>query len=413
MTEVVWLTSGYPWPGDPVGGVFFQAQAQALTRAGLSLKVVAPVPAAPWPLPLLNRRWRAHAAVPRAHQDGPLAIVRPRFLNAPGQPGWAKPDRFIADAAWRAHDQWAEARLIHAHYSIIGLAARRLSARAGIPYTLTFHGGDLNVWPQQHPGRVQELGATIREAAAVFTVSDALADRVRSLSGIEAVHLPIGVDHRWIASVAPSRSLARRALGVPEDRFLVLFVGRLTAPKGVPELVEAMLGLGDPFTAVLVGPGPLEGLGADDPRAGGRLRYLGARGHDDVIRSMAAADVLVLPSHSEGLPTVLVEAGSIGLPVIASAVGGIPSLLAAGRGTILPSPSPAAIREAIIAAREDAAAARAAAQRLRDHVHREYDIDRNAGRLIDHYRRIDPSIGRGTGAMSARPEPDASPGQAR
>ncbi len=83
----------------------------------------------------------------------------------------------------------------------------------------------------------------------------------------------------------------------------------------------------------------------DESRATGCLVYLGARPHDEVAGYMSAADVLVLPSHREGLPTVLVEAGSLGLPVIASAVGGIPALLGEDRGAILPAVTSEAIAD--------------------------------------------------------------------
>ncbi len=298
------------------------------------------------------------------------------------------PDRFTADAAWRDRQRWAGARLVHGHYSIIGLAAERLAARASVPYVLTFHGGDLNWWPDLHPERLGDLRRAIRGAAAVYTVSGALADRVRSLAGIEALHLPLGVHHDAIAAAALPRLEARRALGLPDDRLLVLFVGRLVPVKGVPELVEAVLELGDPFSIVLVGPGPLAGLGTDDRRGQGRIVYAGSRTHDEVVRYMSAADVLVLPSYGEGLPTVLVEAGSIGLPVIASAVGGIPELLGDDRGVILPEVSTGAVRDALRVFRDSPDVARAAADRLRAHVLRDYDVDRNATRLLASYRSI-------------------------
>ena len=393
MTDVVWLTSSYPWSGDTVSGIFFRTQAQALVRAGLSVAVVAPVPAVPWPLAHLSAKWRSHSLAPREERDGEIAVVRPRYLNVPRQPSWAMPDRFIAGAAWRARDRWAGARLVHGHYSIIGLAARRLARRADVPYVLTFHGGDINWWPDLHPERVDDLREAVRGAAAVFTVSGALAERVRSLTGVEALHLPLGVDHRGIAAAALPRLEARRALGLPDDRLVILFVGRLVPVKGVREFVAAVLELGDPFTAVLVGPGPLAGLGTDDPRAKGRLVYAGARLHDEVVRYMAAADVLVLPSFGEGLPTVLVEAGSIGLPVIASAVGGIPELLGDDRGAILPEVSIGAVRDALIAFPASPDRALAAADRLRVHVLRDYDVDRNAAQLLARYREIDGAIG--------------------
>lgn len=393
MTDVAWLTSSYPWAGDTVGGIFFRTQARALARLGLDVTIVAPVPGVPWPLAHLSARWRAHSLAPRVERDGPVVVARPRYPNVPGQPSWAMPDRFIADAAWRARDRWSGARLIHGHYSIIGLAAWRLARRAGLPFVLTFHGSDLNTWPDRHPDRVEDLRTAVREAAAVFTVSRALAGRLASLTGVEAVSLPIGSDHRAIDGAAVPRLEARRMLGLSPDAIVALFVGHLVPAKGVREFVAAVLALGDPFTGVLVGSGPEARFGMDDPAARRRISYVGARPHDEVIRYMAAADVIVLPSYGEGLPTVLVEAGSIGLPVIASAVGGVPELLGDGRGVILPAVSTEDVRSALaeFAARRERAAE--AASRLRVHVHAEYDVDINAARLVGHYRAIVGAIG--------------------
>jgi teichuronic acid biosynthesis glycosyltransferase TuaC len=393
MTEIAWLTSAYPWTGHTFGGIFFRSQARALARAGLSLTVVAPLPAAPWPLPQLGERWGTRSLAPREEWDGQIKVVRPTYLNLPGEPGWAMPDRFIAGAAWRRRADWQGARLIHGHYSLIGLAAWRLARRAGVPFVLTFHGSDLNTWPARHGDRLGDLRAAVREAAAVFAVSDALVTRLRELTGTEAIHLPIGIDHRAVEAAALPKLEARRALGLPSEGRIALFVGHLVKEKGVREFVSAVLQLGDPFVGVLVGAGPESGFGTSGPGTGGRIVFAGLRPHEEVLRFMAAADVLVLPSYGEGLPTVLVEAGSMGLPVVGSAVGGIPELLGDGRGTLLPDVSTEAVAHALVQFNAEHDRAAAAATRLRAHVRAEYDVDVNAARLLDHYSAIDGAIG--------------------
>ena len=272
-------------------------------------------------------RWRAYRDAPSGITDAGVRVIRPRYLNLPGQPRWARADRLVASAVWRARDAWTGAGLIHGHSAIEGLAAWRLAARVGLPFVLTFHGSDINTWPERRPDRKDDLVAAIRDAALVIAVSEALAAKVRELAGVEALALPLGSDHRDIAARLLDRAAARRALGITQDRVVALFVGHLVEAKGARVFADAVLAVGEPFFGVLVGGGPEAGYAADRPGAAGMLRYTGELPHDDVVRHMSAADVLVLPSHAEGLPTVVVEAGSLGLPVIATAVGGLPELL--------------------------------------------------------------------------------------
>ena len=390
---MLWVTSAYPWAGDPIGGSFFRTQAQALAGLGASLTVAVPTPAAPWPFRLARARWRLHSATPAvAHDDGVL-VVRSRYPNVPGEPSWALPDRFIAAAIWRSRRYWDRATVIHGHYAVTGLAAWRVARRAGLPFFLTFHGDDMNTWPDEHPERAADLRAAVSDARAVFTVSGALAQRVRDVTGVDAIALPLGCDHAWIdRSTRPSVE-ARRQLGLPEDRLIVLYVGYLHRLKGVRELAAAVLGLGDPFVAVLIGDGPERGYALDTPDAAARLHYLGSRSHEDVIRHMSAADVLVLPSHGEGLPTVLVEAGSAGLPVIASSVGGIPELIGEDRGTLLRGLSSDAISMALTTFRDHREQAAQAAERLKTLVRADYDVNTNAQQLLAHYRAAGGPVG--------------------
>ena len=196
MTDALWVVPAYPWDGQRVAGVFYQTQARALARRGLELTVVTPTPSAPWPLPHARSRWREYAAAPRSARDEGVHVVRPRYPGVPGEPRWALPDRLIARTSWRARPDWVGARIVHGHAAVTGIAAWRLARRAGLPFVLTFHGTDLNTWPDEHPDRLADLRAAIRAASAVIAVSPPLAERVEAISGISAIVLPLGSDHR-------------------------------------------------------------------------------------------------------------------------------------------------------------------------------------------------------------------------
>ena len=385
MTDALWIVHAYPWRDQPAGGVFFQTQAQALARRGLDLVVAIPTPWAPWPLARLRKRWQRYASAPATAKENSVTAIRPRYANLPGEPSWAAPDRRIASAIWRERRSWRTSRIIHAHSAVSGLAAWHLARRAELPFVITFHGSDLNVWPDLHPERMADLRSAARAARAIVTVSAQLATLAKSITGVDAVLLPLGSDHRNLAAHAMPRLAARVALDLTTERIIVLFVGNLIRAKGVHELADAILARGERYLGIFVGEGPEKGYGIGEHDTDS-LQYRGARPHDEIARFMSAADVLVLPSHSEGLPTVLVEAGSLGLPVIASPVGGIPSLLEHGRGTLLRDISPVAIGEALDAFERNRSSADAAAKRLRDFVLAEHDVDTNAGRLLDVYR---------------------------
>jgi glycosyltransferase involved in cell wall biosynthesis len=139
------------------------------------------------------------------------------------------------------------------------------------------------------------------------------------------------------------RQAARRELGLPLEGPLLLQVGWLVPVKG-PEVALKALALTPGAHLVLVGDGVLRPqlqalareLGLTD-----RVTWAGSQPHQRVARYLAAADALVLPSLSEGEPNAVLEALSAGRPVVASAVGGVPGLVAEGEQGYLAPPGDA------------------------------------------------------------------------
>ncbi len=136
-----------------------------------------------------------------------------------------------------------------------------------------------------------------------------------------------GVDMARFRPDPDARAQIRRQLGIGEKDFLILFLGRLTVDKGVLELAAAFSRLAPARTGahlVLAGPdenglrGKVEELCAG---CCGRVHFTGFTGTPE--RFLAAADVLCLPSHREGFGNVIIEAGSVGIPAVASRIYGI------------------------------------------------------------------------------------------
>lgn len=188
--------------------------------------------------------------------------------------------------------------------------------------------GDPSYWSESFSRRLRVRGYLSR-AARIVALWEGAAEVLVGGRGVPRARMrviPNGVDSREWPSVTPAeRTAARRRLALPMDRPILAYVGSLTPEKGVETAIFALKYLAG-YTLLIAGDGPersrLESL-ADQ-----RVTFAGAM--EQVRDAYAAADVIVLPSVSEGVPAVLIEAGIAGLPVVASDVGGNPSVVVEG-----------------------------------------------------------------------------------
>jgi glycosyltransferase involved in cell wall biosynthesis len=150
--------------------------------------------------------------------------------------------------------------------------------------------------------------------------------------------------------LAETRLEKRKALGVSDGEYVAGYVGRLSAEKGVQYLIEAasiLKGKGAQFRMLIIGDGPkrkeLENLTVEKGLAREHM-FVGFQ--NDIENWLPVLDVFVLPSLTEGTPMALLEAMAIGLPVIASDVGGVPELVENGvSGFLIPPGDSAALAE--------------------------------------------------------------------
>jgi glycosyltransferase involved in cell wall biosynthesis len=144
----------------------------------------------------------------------------------------------------------------------------------------------------------------------------------------------------------------RGRLGLNQKERVILSIGRFSREKAQADLIEAAAHLTRlhpdlAFRLVLVGDGPERQ--AVEQAASGLAGRVVCAGHQTNVRPYyAVADIFVLPSHSEGSPNVILEAMAAGVPIVATAVGGVPEMLADGESALLaPAGAPEALAEAM------------------------------------------------------------------
>ncbi|HXJ23003.1 MAG TPA: glycosyltransferase [Polyangia bacterium] len=190
---------------------------------------------------------------------------------------------------------------------------------------------------------------------------------------------------------AERRQAARLAVGIPADAWVVGSVGRFAPEKDYPFLVRA--------AAPLLGPGARLLLVGDGPEMPAIRAQIDGRGvapfvslpglRHDVPDLLAALDVFVLSSRMEGLPLVALEAMATGLPVVATAVGGLPNLIVEGEnGFLVPSGDEVALGGRLAALRDDPALARAVGERARARTREQYSGERMVRRYLDLYGQL-------------------------
>lgn len=281
--------------------------------------------------------------------------------------------------------------LVHCHLPLAGVAGRLAGALAGVPVVYTEH----NVMERYHPLTRRANLWTWRLQKAVVAVSTEVAGSIDRYAGSK---VPV----RVVTNGVPVEDLrfdpeggerVRRALGIPTGAPVVGQVAVFRRQKRLDLWVRAAGALRRRIPEsrfLLVGDGPLRGeveAAVRDARLGDTLYLTGLR--EDVRPYLSAMDLLMISSDYEGLPLVLLEAMALERPVVATAVGGIPEVVADGAtGRLVPAGDPEALAGRAAELLADARARRAMGEAGRRRVEERFGTERMMAELESLYHEV-------------------------
>ncbi len=283
--------------------------------------------------------------------------------------------------------------ILHTHLFKSDLHGRLAGALCRVPVIIsTLHNED--AWAQNKIfGRI--YGATARHADHLIAVSEAVRQyhiRYSCICPDSITTIPNGVDTEKFAPDPAARAALRAELRIPLDVPLVGIVGRLLPQKDHGTFLAAAQGIYAIFPKarfLIVGDGALREaleVKARQLGLGDAVMFSGIR--RDIPRVMAALDVLVFSSLWEGLPVALLEGMAAALPVVSTAVGGVPGVMIDGEtGLLVPPSSPEALAAACVKVLQDAQMAASISAAARHLVEERYSIQSMIQKTIDLYEK--------------------------
>lgn len=343
MRRVLFITASFPTPEFPALGIFVQEHARAAAAAGCEVAV------------LHLDRADVSRIVTGAGPDDEFPVWRVQYPTAPAAVSYAGNALAAALGYARARRSGFVPDVLHAHFFLAGAPAVALGRLIRRPVVVT------EQWSVFLPGDPATLSPLVRRAAKfafehadyVLPVSEALRDGIVA-AGIDARFrvVPNVVD---AGRFHPNGAVPDRRGGVRR----LLSVGALYEAKGWEYLLEAVALLErrrDDFRLEIVGDGPLRGEYEQVQRRlglGDRVTFTGWRGKDEVAELMRGADLFVLASRYDSNPCALIEALASGLPVVATAVGGIPEMVTESSGRLARPRDPESLADELSAALDE------------------------------------------------------------
>ena len=404
--RVLILTIWYPNAENPILGTFVHEQAVALRAAGIDIRIVQPIPSTPFPISFLKESYRKLARMPDKEEYEGFEVYHPRYVTLPNHMLFERVGewmyRAIRSQVKQIHARWPF-DIIHAHTTYpCGYAANLLRDRdfPKVKVVHTIHRTCIIDAPKYNKLCFEKVRTSLEGADRDVFVSlegrNLALEYTEGRCAVKSEYITNGVNtEKFLLNEADKAEVAalKRTYG---ETWNLIFVGYLNERKGIKELLPAVANLAASgrknLRLFLVGRNDLGSYVEDFVKTNGlsdRVTLVGPVLHNKIKIWMSFADAFILPSHSEGLPTVLFEALYAGTPSIFTRVGGVGDIVEDGRHAVLISPkSVREIEQAIAKLMDSSSVCNNLSTQGHKLIRDNFTWEINASRQIELYRRV-------------------------
>lgn len=339
--KVLVISHMYPSNFNPMSGIFVHEQVKALINNGCEVKVVSPVPWAPFPLQHLNKKWKLYSEIPNKTDLEGVEVYYPRYIEFPRGFLFHKSGEFMFNGIkGTIADIYKEFEfdVIHSHVALPdGYSGMLINKEYKVPHIVTVHGQDFQQTLHKNEETKEALFKVLNSVNSIVVVSNKLKNIVKEFkfsSKITVVHN--GISKKYIDSYRKDNS--------NKDYIEILSVSNLIPIKGIEFNIKAVSELVKKYPNLIytiVGDGALRGELENlvkELNIEKNVAFIGRVKHEEVFHYIKKCDVFSLPSYNEGFGVAYIEAMSQGKPIIGVKGQGIEDIIINGENGFLVNP---------------------------------------------------------------------------
>jgi teichuronic acid biosynthesis glycosyltransferase TuaC len=391
--KILVISYMFPCKRHPTSAIFFANLLKELSPKVDDLLVVTPRPYIPKFLARIRKRWSRWYMDPMTSKQDGLEIIRPYVLTLRGVSFLG-----INGILWQySLVNFIKNLIKKRKFDIVlghnllpdGIAAGRLAKIFKLLSVTWCIGTDINDFAEYSFMNHYLTKKCLEESHLVLTTSNALENKINRFSNksinVRAFYRGINISN---FQNLPAKESLMRDLQLNFQRRYILFVGRLIYDKGIYELAKAFNIIASKYSdihLIMIG----EEIEKEDfvkkleAGVSDRVHFKGIIPYREVAHYMKIAELLVLPTWAEGLPNVVMEAMAVGLPVVATDVGGIPEVLENEvTGLSIPAKNAEKLAGAIVRMIEDKNLKETCIRNAKELIHNKFDVKRNVLQLV-------------------------------